>query len=72
MVVPASDVVFVGDVRGSVHLYRQLNFSQSTKAQPDCITYMEWSDGQLFVLSKNANIKMYSIDLELIESVKMP
>jgi hypothetical protein len=33
---------------------------------------MEWSDDQLFVLSKNANIKVYSGELELIEILKMP
>jgi len=56
-----------------VHLYVEFNLRKSARAHSDCITYIEFCNEQLLlVLSKSANIKVYSQDLELLEIVKMP
>jgi hypothetical protein len=68
----SEEVIFTGDVRGSVHLFKNSEVFRSVKAYPDCITYMEWSKKQLFVLGKSPNIKVFSNELELIETLKMP
>lgn len=65
-------VIFTGDVRGSIHLFKAFQLVKSAKAHSDCVTFIEWSENQLFVLSKSANIKVFSEELELIEILKMP
>lgn len=54
------DCLYIGDVRGGVHLCTGGEYVKTVKAHTDCITFMEWSEKKLFVLGKNANIKIFS------------